>query len=92
MDLIMTIVVGAVVGWLVSILTKATLPMGTVTAVVVGIVGAFLGIACVRSLMGETQGALLSQTIAAVGAALGVVTLRWLSSPLGTPRQRRAKR
>jgi uncharacterized membrane protein YeaQ/YmgE (transglycosylase-associated protein family) len=43
MNLILTLVIGGVVGWLASIVMKTNAQMGLVYNVVVGIVGSFLG-------------------------------------------------
>ena len=43
MDLIVTIVIGGIVGWLASIAMKTNAQMGIVANVIVGIVGSALG-------------------------------------------------
>ena len=43
MDLIITLVIGGVVGWLGSILMKTNAQMGLIANIIVGIVGALLG-------------------------------------------------
>jgi uncharacterized membrane protein YeaQ/YmgE (transglycosylase-associated protein family) len=42
-SIIITIVIGGIVGWLASILMKTNAQMGIVANVIVGIVGSFLG-------------------------------------------------
>lgn len=43
MDLIVTLVIGAIVGWLGSIVMKTNAQMGMIANIVVGIVGAAIG-------------------------------------------------
>lgn len=43
MDLIITLVIGAIVGWLGSIVMKTNAQMGMIANIVVGIVGAAIG-------------------------------------------------
>jgi uncharacterized membrane protein YeaQ/YmgE (transglycosylase-associated protein family) len=93
MDLILTILVGGLVGWMVSAVTNASRRMNILTAVATGMVGALLAVTSLRSITAQTQGAAVSQLVGAAGAAIGVTMLRWLSSPVATPhQQRRAKR
>jgi uncharacterized membrane protein YeaQ/YmgE (transglycosylase-associated protein family) len=43
MSLILTIIIGGVIGWLASLLMKTSAQMGIIANIVVGIVGAALG-------------------------------------------------
>ncbi len=43
MDILITLIVGGVVGWLASILMKTSAQMGILANIVVGIVGSILG-------------------------------------------------
>jgi uncharacterized membrane protein YeaQ/YmgE (transglycosylase-associated protein family) len=43
-NLIVTLIIGGVIGWLASILMKANASMGILANVIVGIVGSFLGV------------------------------------------------
>jgi uncharacterized membrane protein YeaQ/YmgE (transglycosylase-associated protein family) len=43
MSLIVTLIIGAVIGWLASLLMKTSAQMGIIANIVVGIVGAALG-------------------------------------------------
>jgi uncharacterized membrane protein YeaQ/YmgE (transglycosylase-associated protein family) len=49
-DLLVTLIIGGIVGWLASILMKTNGQMGILANVVVGIVGSFLGIAIADAL------------------------------------------
>jgi uncharacterized membrane protein YeaQ/YmgE (transglycosylase-associated protein family) len=78
MDLIWTLVVGGVIGWVASILMKTNAQMGLAANVVVGIVGAFLGAWLAPKLglvIGGTVGSLL---LALGGAVLLIFLLRLL--------------
>ena len=43
MNVIVTLIIGAVVGWLASLLMKTNAQMGSIANIVVGIIGASLG-------------------------------------------------
>jgi uncharacterized membrane protein YeaQ/YmgE (transglycosylase-associated protein family) len=76
MSLIMTIIIGGIVGWLASILMKTNAQMGILANVIVGIVGSFLGSAIAGSLGVRIQGGLESWIVAILGAALLIWILR----------------
>jgi uncharacterized membrane protein YeaQ/YmgE (transglycosylase-associated protein family) len=78
MDLIITIVVGGIVGWLASLLMKTNAQMGIVANVVVGIVGSALGF-WVAGLLGlAAYGAIARWGVAVAGAALLIYILKAL--------------
>lgn len=69
MGILMTIIVGGVVGWLASIVMKTNAQMGILANVVVGIVGAVLGgwlFGLLRIQAGGTLGMLLTNVIGAI--------------------------
>ena len=78
MSLIMTIIVGGIIGWLASILMKTNAQMGILANVIVGIVGSFLGGAIAAQLGIRGGGTAGSWMIAIVGAALLIAILRAL--------------
>ena len=43
MDLIITLIIGGVIGWLASLVMKSDAQMGLIANVIIGIVGSFLG-------------------------------------------------
>lgn len=43
MDLIVTLIIGGVIGWIASIVMKSNAQMGLIANVLIGIVGSFLG-------------------------------------------------
>jgi len=78
MDLIITIVVGGIIGWLASMLMKTSAQMGIIANVVVGIVGSALGF-WVAGLLGlAVYGAVARWAVAVVGAALLIYILKAL--------------
>lgn len=79
MDLLVTIIIGGIIGWLASIVMKTNGQMGILANVVVGIVGAFLGGAIASALGIHLNGAAGSWIIAIVGASL----LIWILKALG---------
>ena len=88
MDLLVTLIIGGVVGWLASILMKTNAQMGIVANVIVGVVGSFLGVALANAMGLAHQGALAGWIIAVLGAALLIAVLRALGvfSRLSTAR------
>ena len=79
MNLIVTLVVGGVIGWLASLLMKTDKQMGIVANVIVGIIGSSLGY-WIAGLLGlATYGAIARWAVAVVGAVL----LIWILKALG---------
>ncbi len=78
-DIIVTLVLGGVVGWLASIIMKTNAQMGIILNIIVGIVGAFLGF-WVAGLFGiATGGGLVRWLVALVGAVLLIWILKLLN-------------
>jgi uncharacterized membrane protein YeaQ/YmgE (transglycosylase-associated protein family) len=78
MDLLVTLIIGGVVGWLASILMRTNAQMGIAANVIVGVVGSFLGVAIANAMGVAHQGALAGWIIAVLGAALLIGLLRAL--------------
>jgi uncharacterized membrane protein YeaQ/YmgE (transglycosylase-associated protein family) len=76
MDLLVTLIVGGVVGWLASILMKTNAQMGILANVIVGIVGSFLGVALAGALGVRAQTAPASWIVAILGAVVLIALLR----------------
>jgi uncharacterized membrane protein YeaQ/YmgE (transglycosylase-associated protein family) len=76
--LIVTLVIGGIVGWLASILMKTNAQMGIVANVIVGIIGSFLGGAIARSLGMNVHNGVESWIVAVLGAAFLILLLRAL--------------
>jgi uncharacterized membrane protein YeaQ/YmgE (transglycosylase-associated protein family) len=78
MGLIMTAIVGGIIGWLASMVMKADAQMGVIANVIVGIVGANLG-TWLAGLIGFAPTSALAVVIAAViGASVLIAILRAL--------------
>ena len=78
MNLIVTLIIGGVVGWLASIVMKTNAQMGLVANVAVGIVGSFLGF-WIAGLIGlRATGAIAGWLIALAGAVLLILILKGL--------------
>lgn len=75
MNLIVTLVIGGVIGWLASIVMKTNAQMGLVANVMVGIVGAWLGGWLVGSLGVGAQG-IGVYLVSVLGAAVLIAILR----------------
>jgi uncharacterized membrane protein YeaQ/YmgE (transglycosylase-associated protein family) len=78
MSLLVTLIIGGIVGWLASILMKTNAQMGIVANVVVGIIGSFLGIAAANALNATPHGQMGEWIVAVLGAALLIWILRAL--------------
>ncbi len=78
MGLIITLIIGGVVGWLASIVMKTNAQMGMIANVLVGIVGSFLGYWIAGMLGIAAQGGILGFLISIAGAALLIFLLRAL--------------
>jgi uncharacterized membrane protein YeaQ/YmgE (transglycosylase-associated protein family) len=75
MDLLVTIVIGGVVGWLASILMKTNGQMGLLANVLVGVIGSFIGFALAGALGIGADGTIVRWVISVVGAALLIAML-----------------
>ena len=78
MNLIMTLVVGGIVGWLASIVMKTNAQMGLIANVIVGIVGSSLGFWLAGVLGLAAYGSIAVWLVAIAGAAILIVILKAL--------------
>src|SRR5262249_29075036 len=76
MHWIVTVIVGAVVGWLASMLMKTNAQMGAIANIVVGIVGSSLGFWLAGVLGLSTGGPIVGWVVAVLGAALLIFILK----------------
>jgi uncharacterized membrane protein YeaQ/YmgE (transglycosylase-associated protein family) len=76
MGLIVSIVIGGVIGWLASIIMKTNAQMGVLANIVVGIVGSALGHFVAGVLGLGATGALGRGIVSLVGAVLLIAILR----------------
>jgi uncharacterized membrane protein YeaQ/YmgE (transglycosylase-associated protein family) len=79
MDLIVSLIIGGVVGWLASILMKTNAQMGIIANIVVGIVGAAIGHWLARALGIVAVGSIGGWIISIVGAAILIAILKALN-------------
>jgi len=78
-NILMTVIIGGIVGWLASIMMRTNAQMGILANVIVGIVGSFLGTAVARELLGvRAHTGLQAWVVAILGAALLIALLRAL--------------
>jgi uncharacterized membrane protein YeaQ/YmgE (transglycosylase-associated protein family) len=78
MDLIITIVVGGVIGWLASLVMKTGAQMGLIANVIVGIIGSSLGFWLAGVLGLAAYGAVARWIVAVAGAAILIFILKAL--------------
>jgi uncharacterized membrane protein YeaQ/YmgE (transglycosylase-associated protein family) len=76
MNWIVTIVVGAIVGWLASIVMKTNAQMGAIANILVGIVGSSLGFWLAGMLGLSASGPIAGWIVAIVGAAVLIFLLK----------------
>src|SRR5881296_1836960 len=76
MHWIVTLIVGAVVGWLTNILIKTNAQMGAIANIVVGIIGSSLGFWLAGVLGLSTGGPIVGWVVAVLGAALLIFILK----------------
>ena len=77
MDIIITLIIGGVVGWLGSLIMKTNAQMGIIANVIVGIVGSFLGF-WLAGQLGIGGGAVVRWIIAILGAVVLIAILKVL--------------
>ena len=78
MDLIITIVVGGIIGWLASLVMKTGAQMGLIANVVVGIIGSSLGFWLAGALGLAAYGSVARWIVAVAGAAILIFILKAL--------------
>ncbi len=77
-NLIVTLIIGGVIGWLASILMKTNAQMGILANVIVGVIGSFLGVAVANALGVRAHTTPAAWIVAILGAALLIAVLRAL--------------
>ena len=78
MDLLVTLIVGGVIGWLASILMKTNAQMGILANVIVGIIGSALGFWLAGVLGLAAYGSIAQWIVAILGAAILIALLKVL--------------
>jgi uncharacterized membrane protein YeaQ/YmgE (transglycosylase-associated protein family) len=77
-NLIVTLIIGGIVGWLASILMRTNAQMGIVANIIIGIIGSFLGVAMSNALGVRAHTAPAAWVVAVLGAAMLIALLRAL--------------
>jgi uncharacterized membrane protein YeaQ/YmgE (transglycosylase-associated protein family) len=77
-NLVVTLIIGGVVGWLASILMKTNAQMGILANIIVGIFGSFLGVFVANSMGMRAHTTPAAWIVAILGAALLIALLRAL--------------
>jgi uncharacterized membrane protein YeaQ/YmgE (transglycosylase-associated protein family) len=78
MNLIISLIIGGIVGWLASIVMKTNAQMGWIANVLVGVVGSAIGFWIAGALGIAAGGGILRFVVAIGGAVLLIVVLRAL--------------
>ena len=78
MNIIITLVVGAIIGWLASMIMKTNAQMGMIANIIVGIVGSMLGF-WIAGLVGMGAGGIMNYVFAVGGAVLLLAILKMLN-------------
>ena len=79
MDILVTVILGGIVGWLASLIMKTNAQMGILANVIVGIIGSFLGFWIAGQLGLGAGGNIGRWLIAIAGAAILVGILKQLN-------------
>ena len=79
MSVIMTLIVGGVIGWLASLLMKTGAQMGLIANIVVGIIGAALGFWLAGALGIVAVGSVGAWLISIIGAVVLLAILKALN-------------
>jgi uncharacterized membrane protein YeaQ/YmgE (transglycosylase-associated protein family) len=79
MNLIVSLIIGGIVGWLASIVMKTNAQMGMVANVIVGIVGSTIGFWLAGVLGLAANGAVAQWLVSIAGAAILIALLKALN-------------
>jgi uncharacterized membrane protein YeaQ/YmgE (transglycosylase-associated protein family) len=79
MELIVSLIIGGIVGWLASIVMKTNAQMGMIANVIVGIVGSMLGFWLAGALGLAAGSAVARWLVAIAGAAILIALLKVLN-------------
>ena len=79
MDIIITLIIGGIIGWIGSLIMKTDAQMGLIANIIVGIVGAFLGM-WIAGLLGiQANQAIVVYLIEIGGAVILIAILKALN-------------
>jgi len=79
MNLIVSLIIGGIIGWLASIVMKTNAQMGMIANVIVGIVGSTIGFWLAGVLGLGANGALAQWLVSIAGAAILIALLKALN-------------
>jgi len=74
MDIIITLIIGGVIGWLASLIMKTDAQMGLIANIVVGIVGSFLGF-WIAGQIGVAENNEIVRWLIAIGGAVALIAI-----------------
>ncbi len=77
MDLIITLIIGGVIGWVASLVMKSDAQMGLIANVLIGIVGSFLGL-WLAGVLGMAPDGPAKYLVSLVGAMILIAIVRAL--------------
>ena len=78
MNIIITLVVGATIGWVASMIMKTSAQMGMIANIIVGIVGSMIGY-WIAGLVGMGAGGIMNYVFAVGGAVILIAILKMLN-------------
>lgn len=78
MNIIITLIIGGLIGWIASMIMKTNAQMGMIANIIVGIVGSFLGF-WIGGLLGMGGGGLMNYVLAIGGAIVLIAILKMLN-------------
>jgi uncharacterized membrane protein YeaQ/YmgE (transglycosylase-associated protein family) len=78
MNLVVTLIIGGIIGWLASLVMKTNAQMGVIANIVVGIVGSSIGFWLAGALGLAASGSVGAYLIAVAGAAVLIGLLKML--------------
>ena len=79
MNIIVTLIIGGVIGWLASLVMKTNAQMGILANIVVGIIGSFLGFWIAGLLGVAATDTIVRWIVAVVGAVILIAILKLLN-------------
>ena len=74
MDIVITLIIGGVIGWVGSLIMKTNVQMGIIANVAVGIVGSLLGF-WLAGQLGIGEGSAIVRWIIAIGGAVLLIAI-----------------
>lgn len=79
MDIIITLIIGGVIGWIASMIMKTNAQMGLIANIVVGIIGSFIGFWIAGQLGFAAGSEVVRWVIAILGAVILIAILKALN-------------